>query len=157
MRASYLALCVALAFAAGAQAQTVYKWVDKDGKVHFGDAPPSDQDARAQRIRGGGDSPLHDDVGRLEIAMDDPLRMGGVQGIGDLPGNHERFDEREWSVRKGVSQRRTFDELQDQRREPVAFFEAVNRADMRVAEGRQDAGFACKSGAALRVCREPSV
>jgi|SRR5690349_24753499 len=50
-----LAACIALA-ATAAQAQTVYKWVDKDGKVHFGDTPPSDRDATAQRIQGGGAS-----------------------------------------------------------------------------------------------------
>jgi hypothetical protein len=35
-------MCVALLFAAlDAQAQqTVYKWVDKDGKVQFSDTPP---------------------------------------------------------------------------------------------------------------------
>lgn len=31
-----LGLCLAL----GAQAQSVYKWVDKDGRVHFSDRPP---------------------------------------------------------------------------------------------------------------------
>ena len=50
-----LATCIALA-AFAAQAQTVYKWVDKDGKVHFGDTPPSDRDATQQRISGGGAS-----------------------------------------------------------------------------------------------------
>ena len=50
-----LAACIAVA-ALAAQAQTVYKWTDKDGKVHFGDQPPSDRDATAQRIQGGGAS-----------------------------------------------------------------------------------------------------
>jgi hypothetical protein len=34
-----LAVLAALAFAAAASAQT-YKWVDKDGKVRYGDTPP---------------------------------------------------------------------------------------------------------------------
>jgi glutaredoxin len=50
-----LATCIALA-AFGAQAQTVYKWTDKDGKVHFGDTPPADRDSTPQRIQGGGPS-----------------------------------------------------------------------------------------------------
>lgn len=50
-----LALCMAFA-AAAAHAQTVYKWVDKDGKVHFGDTPPTDRDATAQRVPGAGPS-----------------------------------------------------------------------------------------------------
>lgn len=40
MRAAALLLCLALAGLAGAA--DVYKWTDKDGKVHFGDAPPPD-------------------------------------------------------------------------------------------------------------------
>ncbi len=37
------------AFACGASAATFYRWVDKDGKVHYSDAPPKDaKDARAR-------------------------------------------------------------------------------------------------------------
>jgi glutaredoxin len=51
-------LCVAFALAAtGAPAQqTVYKWVDKDGKIHFSDTPPADRDAQEKRVGGGGPS-----------------------------------------------------------------------------------------------------
>jgi glutaredoxin len=57
MRAKPIVLAALVALAAGAaSAQTVYKWTDKDGKVHFGDQPPSDRDATAQRIQGGGPS-----------------------------------------------------------------------------------------------------
>ena len=44
-----LAVLAALAFAAGASAQT-YKWVDKDGKVRYGDQPPPG--VKATPIRG---------------------------------------------------------------------------------------------------------
>jgi hypothetical protein len=43
-----LLIAAALAFSATAAAQT-YKWVDKDGKVRYGDTPPPD--ARAQRLK----------------------------------------------------------------------------------------------------------
>jgi hypothetical protein len=49
-------MCVALLFAAlDAQAQqTVYKWVDKDGKVQFSDTPPPGdvKDSAAKRMGG---------------------------------------------------------------------------------------------------------
>jgi len=78
-------LCVALAFAAGAQAQTVYKWVDKDGKVHFGDAPPSDQDAREQRIRGGGPSSEEQMPYATQMAMkSNPVTVYTSNDCGDL-------------------------------------------------------------------------
>jgi glutaredoxin len=50
-------LATALAGALLAQAQTnVYRWVDKDGKVHFSDAPPPADatDATQRRMGGGG-------------------------------------------------------------------------------------------------------
>ncbi len=50
-------LVAALGFATLAAAQTnVYRWVDKDGKVHFSDAPPpaDAKDASQRRMGGGG-------------------------------------------------------------------------------------------------------
>jgi glutaredoxin len=50
------ALAAALVAATAAQAQTnVYRWVDKDGKVHFSDTPPPEdaKNATQRRIGGG--------------------------------------------------------------------------------------------------------
>jgi glutaredoxin len=50
-------LAAALAAALLAQAQTtVYRWTDKDGKVHFSDTPPPPEakDAQQKRVGGGG-------------------------------------------------------------------------------------------------------
>ena len=48
-------LAAGLASAFLAQAQTVYRWVDKDGKVHFSDSPPpaDAKDATQRRVGGG--------------------------------------------------------------------------------------------------------
>lgn len=50
------ALCVAALVATlGAQAQsTVYRWVDKQGKVHFSDTPPPDAANVVSKRMGGG-------------------------------------------------------------------------------------------------------
>lgn len=41
----------------GSQAQAVYKWVDANGKTHYGSQPPdSAKDAEAMRLQGGGAS-----------------------------------------------------------------------------------------------------
>ena len=54
-------LAAALVLAAHAQT-SVYRWVDKDGKVHFSDTPPPEdaKDASQKRLGGGGadDAPL---------------------------------------------------------------------------------------------------
>lgn len=49
MRWSVLPL--ALLCAGLAQAQTAYRWVDQDGKVHYGDRPPPPQTAREVQER----------------------------------------------------------------------------------------------------------
>lgn len=36
-----------LALAAPVVAQTLYKWVDKDGKTHYSDTPPANQESKA--------------------------------------------------------------------------------------------------------------
>ena len=41
---------VAIVFAAGVSAGEVYKWVDKDGKVHYGDRPKHDAQQVAPKI-----------------------------------------------------------------------------------------------------------
>jgi glutaredoxin len=48
-------LAAALFAAAVAHAQTVYRWVDKDGKVHFSDSPPPQdaKDASQRRFSSG--------------------------------------------------------------------------------------------------------
>jgi len=53
---TFLAAALAAAFASHAQT-TVHRWVDKDGKVHFSDAPPPPEvkESSTQRM-GGGDA-----------------------------------------------------------------------------------------------------
>jgi glutaredoxin len=38
---------ILLAATCGAAAQTTYRWVDKDGKVHYGDKPPAPGEAKS--------------------------------------------------------------------------------------------------------------
>lgn len=60
-----LSLLLPVLLAAGlAQAQTTYRWVDQDGKVHFGDRPPPPKAARELKerqyaVREGGRSMGH--------------------------------------------------------------------------------------------------
>lgn len=43
---------------AGAQAQPVYKWVDAEGRTHYGGQPPASlQDAEPMKLHGGGGAP----------------------------------------------------------------------------------------------------
>jgi hypothetical protein len=51
-----LICALSLVFAAGAAAQT-YRWVDKDGKVRYGDTPPAGVNARALSAPSGSGAP----------------------------------------------------------------------------------------------------
>ena len=49
------ACCAALAASAVLAQSNVYRWVDKDGKIHFSDSPPpADAKESSQRTMGGG-------------------------------------------------------------------------------------------------------
>jgi glutaredoxin len=58
MKSTKIALAILTAVAAfAAQAQTtVYKWTDKDGKVHFSDTMPDSDVKTTEKTMGGGDS-----------------------------------------------------------------------------------------------------
>ena len=44
----------------------------------------------------------HFDVGGFEVAMDDAVLMRGVEGVGDLSGDRQRFVERKWPTGDAV-------------------------------------------------------
>lgn len=57
----FLAAMLALGSASLAGAQQVYKWVDKDGTVHFADSPPPETiEAERMVLRGNVQSPVTD-------------------------------------------------------------------------------------------------
>jgi glutaredoxin len=69
-------LAAVLAVASQAQAQTsVYRWVDKDGKVHFSDAPPSEEAREVSQKRMGGG---YVDEGQLPYATQMAMRRSPV-------------------------------------------------------------------------------
>ena len=68
------------------------------------------------------------DVGGLQIAMDDPLLVRRFERVGDLPGDRQRFVERERAACDPVGERRPLDQLEDQRVDAVRLFEAVDRS-----------------------------
>ena len=66
---------LALSAALGYAQSTVFKWTDKDGKVHFSDAPPPDdaKDAVERRLGGGGP-----DDSNLPYATQEAMRRNPV-------------------------------------------------------------------------------
>jgi glutaredoxin len=87
MKASTIALAAALLAVSAAQAQTsVYRWVDKDGKVQFSDAPPpADAKDVKQKQMGGGSADDSNQPYATQIAMRrNPVTFYTGNACGDL-------------------------------------------------------------------------
>ena len=69
--------------------------------------------------------------------MDDPLFMRRLQGLGDLPGDRERFIERNRSARDPRVQAFPFHELHDENVPPVHRLERVDRRDAGMVQCRE--------------------
>ena len=84
---------------------------------------------------------LHLDVAGLEIAMNDPSLVGGLQRVGDLVGDRHRLRDRQRPPLQPLGQRRALDELEDEGMHALRLLEAVDRPDVRVVERGQQPRF----------------
>ena len=77
-------------------------------------APSRTSPTERPRVRAA----LQDDVGRLQIAMDDAFLVRRVERFGDLARDRERLGDRQRPAREPIGERRSLDELEDQRVTP---------------------------------------
>ena len=63
----FLALWLALATVAGAQ--EIFRWVDKDGKVHYGDALPPPVEVKSSQTKKLGDSVIEQDAVPYSVSI----------------------------------------------------------------------------------------
>jgi glutaredoxin len=76
-------LAAAIVCSTSAEAQTtLYRWVDKDGKVHFSDTPPADTSQVTQK-RLGGDVPQDLPFASREAARRHPVTLYPARGCGE--------------------------------------------------------------------------
>jgi hypothetical protein len=94
------------------------------------------------------------DIGGLEIAMNDALLVRGLECLGNLLRNRERFVDGDRTARDPVCERRALDELHDQGATATSFFEAVDLRDLRVVQRRQCLGFALEAGDPVSIMRK---
>jgi len=86
--------------------------------------------------------------------MDDAQFVGRLEGFGDLPRDVQRLGERKRSAGDPLGQRLAVDQFEHERAEAIGLFEPKDRADVRVVERRQYAGFTFEPFEALRVTSE---
>ena len=94
------------------------------------------------------------DVGGLQVPVDDSLRMGRVERVGDLPCHRQRLVECERAVREPIGERRPFDQLENQGVDGFRFFEAEDRSDIGVTQRRQHLRFALEASKTIWITRE---
>ncbi len=69
--------------------------------------------------------------------MDNAQFVRRFKGLGDLRGDRHGVDQRHRTRPHPIGQRRPFDQLEHQRVRRSAVFEAVNLADVRMIERRE--------------------
>ena len=105
---------------------------DSCALIHFGE--PKVQNLGVSAIG-------HENVCRLDVPVHDPLRVGGVERVGNLRAQFQhRIDGQRLSA-DSMLQRLPFQKFHGQERLALSFLDVVNRADVRVVERRGGARF----------------
>ena len=72
----------------------------------------------------------HKDVGWLDVAMDDALRVCGIECVGNLRGQFQQFFQVEGPSSDAVLERLPFEQLHGDEVPPALMPDLVNRADV---------------------------
>jgi hypothetical protein len=99
------------------------------------------------------------DVGGLQIPVDDPVLVRGLERLGDLPRRRQRLVHRQGTLAETVGERGPFDQLHDERGYGVSgisgtVLQPVDRGDVGMVERRQHFGFALEPRQPLGVRRD---
>ena len=93
------------------------------------------------------------DVRGLHVAVEDARGVRGVQRVGQLPDPRRREAERRGRAAQAVAQRPAREVRHDEERHPVLLAEVVDRQDVRMLEGRDDARLAQEALDEVRILR----
>ena len=66
--------------------------------------------------------------------MDDAAFVRGLECLRDLRGDRQGVAQRHGAFGEPIRERRSLDELEDERRHAIDIFESVDRADVRMIE-----------------------
>ena len=78
-----------------------------------------------------------------------PFSWAASSAVGDLLRDRERLVERDRSAGDAIGERRPFDQLQHQRAHTSGLFEAVDGADVRMVQRREDLRLALEARQAV--------
>jgi len=126
--------------------------IDGGGPALRGFARPGLREAEIQHLDLAVGRQL--DVRRFQVAVDDALLVGFLQGLGDLLGDLDGLPHGEGAAGEALREVLALDKLENQEPPPVVLLEAVDLGDVGVVEGGEEAGLALEASQALRVRRE---
>ncbi len=86
--------------------------------------------------------------------MDDPFLVGGLERLGNLSRDGQRFADRDDRLGNPLRERVAVDELEHERRGAVDRLEAIDRGNLRMIQRRQQPRLAIEAGAPLGIGRE---
>ena len=106
---------------------------------------PGDAEVENLRIAAMG----HEDVGRLDIAVDDALGVRGFKRIGELHTEAERVIEPERAAHEQVAEHVPLEQLHHDERRVAVLAQVVDGADVGMIQGRRGPRLALEAGQVL--------
>ena len=92
-----------------------------------------------------------EEIGGLDVAMDDAFGMSGIESVGNLDGKRKRFVKRKRTAGDGVFESAAIEKLHDDEGMCVVFADFVDGANVGVIQGRGGLRFALKAFESLQV------
>ena len=96
----------------------------------------------------------HEDVSRLDIAVDDPFAVRRVQGVGGFDADVQELVNLDRPRVEELAQRPPLHQLHDDEGVSLELVDVVDRTDVRVVQRRRRAGFRAKPLHRLRIMRK---
>ena len=96
----------------------------------------------------------HENVGRLDVPVDDAARVGRLEGVGDLGSEVEKGVQGQRSGAEAIAQGLAVEQLHRDEGPALMLVHVVDRADVRMLEGGGSAGFALQALESLSVLGE---
>ena len=90
-------------------------------------------------------------VGRLDIAVDDAIGVGGIKGIGDLNAERQNLVGLERAIGDAMFERYAVKELHDDEGIAILFAYVMNRADVRMVQRGSRLGLPLEAAESLRI------
>jgi hypothetical protein len=94
------------------------------------------------------------DVGRLQVAVDDPVLVRRLQPVGDLAGDPHDLVRRHRPLLHAPAQVLPLHQLHHQEADPAFLLETVDRGDVGMLQAGQGPRLALEPGLALGIARE---